>query len=101
MSAAKMILRGKIDVKKIDKAELYAGAKGTYLDLALVEKPGGQYGDDGFIVQQLSKATRERDPERKGPIIGNWQWRKEAGVAAPAAPGPSIAEQEGGDGMPF
>ena len=101
MSAAKMILRGKIDVKKIDKAELYAGVVGTYLDFALVEKPGGKYGDDGFIVQQLSKATRERDPERKGPIIGNWQWRKESGGAAHAATGQSIAEQEGGDGMPF
>jgi len=63
----------KIDVKKIDKSLLFTGAKGTYLDAALVENKGGEdeYGNAGFISQSVSKEARERG--EKGPIIGNWK----------------------------
>jgi hypothetical protein len=60
----------KIDVSKIDKAGLYKGTKGTYLDcVAWPSKTPGQYGDTHYIVQELSK--EKRDAGDKGAIIGN------------------------------
>jgi hypothetical protein len=59
-----------IDVTKIDKAHLFQGKSGTYLDVALWEKPD-QYGNDGFITQGVSKEARARG--EKGNIIGNWK----------------------------
>lgn len=63
----------KIDVKKIDKALLYKGDKGTYLNGLFLENKEGtdQYGNDGFIIQGVSKEQREQGI--KGPIIGNWR----------------------------
>jgi hypothetical protein len=62
-----------IDVTKIDKSELYEGKKGKYLSLTLFENRDGtdQYGNDGFIVQDISQKRREAG--EKGPIIGNWK----------------------------
>ena len=62
-----------IDVKKIDKAALYVGAKGTYLNLTLLENRDGtdQYGNDGFITQDIGKERRLAG--EKGPILGNWK----------------------------
>lgn len=60
-----------INVEKIEKARLYKGAKGTYLDLTtfidLDNK--GQYGDNGFICQTVSED--ERNAGTKTPILGN------------------------------
>ena len=63
----------KIDVKKIDKQYLFQGAKGTYMDLTLMDNRDGtdEYGNDGFIVQDVSKEKREAGV--KGPIVGNWK----------------------------
>lgn len=63
----------KIDVKKIDKALLFAGNKGTYLDIALIPNRDGkdQYGNLGFVVQSVSREDREAG--KKGPILGNWR----------------------------
>jgi len=61
----------KIDVTKIDKARLYKGEKGTYLDLTTfidLDNPG-QYGDHGFISQSVSK--EERGQGVQTPILGN------------------------------
>lgn len=80
----------KIDVTKIDKQYLFKGAKGTYLDLTLMENKDGkdQYGFDGFIVQDIPKEAREAG--EKGPIIGNWKHLdvkpKAAAPKAKAAP---------------
>jgi hypothetical protein len=67
------MIKLKIDVKKIDKSALYQGAKGTYLDITLIENKAGedQYGNSGFIVQEISQARREAG--EKGPILGNWK----------------------------
>ena len=78
--------RLKIDVKKIDKALLFAGAKGTYLDATLMDNREGtdQYGNDGFIVQDIGKERREAG--EKGPIIGNWKHvgpKQSFGVTSP------------------
>ena len=60
----------RVDVSKIDKAALYKGAKGTYLDcVAWPSKTVGQYGDTHYIVQELSR--ERRDAGEKGSIIGN------------------------------
>ena len=61
----------KIDVTKIDKARLFQGAKGTYLDLTTfidTDNPSN-YGDHGFISQSVSK--EERAEGIKTPILGN------------------------------
>ena len=65
--------RLKIDVSKIDESALFKGAKGTYLDLSLLDNRDGtdEWGNDGFIVQDIGKERREAG--EKGPIIGNWK----------------------------
>jgi len=62
-----------INVSLIDKSELYEGKKGKYLSLTLFENREGpdKYGNDGFIVQEISQARREAG--EKGPILGNWK----------------------------
>lgn len=65
---AKIGVEVRIDVKKIEKARLYAGQKGTYLTMTtfidLDEKD--QYGNSGFI-------SHKKDQEEQGntPILGN------------------------------
>jgi hypothetical protein len=88
-----------INVTKIDKTALFVGTKGKYLDLALFENRGGpdQYGNDGFIVQEIPK--ERRDNGEKGPIIGNW---KHVGQkAAPAQQARQAAPPQAEDDIPF
>ncbi len=67
----KIGLSVKIDVTKIDKKRLYAGKKGTYLDLTtfINTDETNEYGDHGFISQSLDK--EERDQGLQTPILGN------------------------------
>jgi len=100
----------KIDVLKIDKAHLFKGAKGTYLDLSLRDNKDGvdQYGNSGFIVQGANKEARERG--EKGPIIGNWKdtekksdpnkWADRT-KPLPKADAPSLQEEPEEDDIPF
>lgn len=92
----------KIDVTKIDKAHLFQGKTAKYLDLIFFENREGpdKYGNDGFIVQGISKEARDRG--ERGPIIGNWkrmanrsQERQKPATAQPELP----AEAE--DDVPF
>lgn len=64
-----MPIVGKIDVTKVDKARLFKGAKGTYLDIVLMDSPNNEYGNDYMIVQSVSKEEREKGI--KGAILGN------------------------------
>lgn len=61
----------RINVEKIDKARLYKGAKGTYLDLTTFVDldTKDQYDNNGFIKQSTSK--EERDAGVKTEILGN------------------------------
>ena len=61
----------KIDVAKIDKSKLFRGAKGTYLDLVIMENRDGtdRYGNDYMVVQGVSK--EDRLAGNKGAILGN------------------------------
>ena len=78
------MVKCKIDVQKIDKSHLYKTEKGNYLNVLLMENKGGKskYGDDGFIIQGVSKEAREAG--ERGPIIGNWQ-HVESKASAPKA----------------
>jgi hypothetical protein len=92
--------RLKIDVKKIDKTALYAGAKGTYLDITLLDNRDGtdQYGNDGMIVQDIGQQRREAG--EKGPILGNWKYLKANNGQAPA-PKPAEQQPDEDDDIPF
>ncbi len=62
-------IRVKVDVSKIDKTQLFKGAKGTYLDLYLYPTPDDQYGNDFRVTQDVSKEARQAG--QKGAILGN------------------------------
>lgn len=79
-----MILSAKIDVTKILKDKMFNGAKGTYLDISILENKNGtdQYGNDFMVVQDIGKEARERG--EKGPILGNGKYRVRGSQPAPA-----------------
>jgi len=58
-----------INVSKIDKAHLYEGKQGKYLNLVLWETPDDTYGNDYRVVQGVSKEARASGV--KGAILGN------------------------------
>lgn len=68
-----MMIGIKINVTRVKKEALYAGKNGKYLDLTCIENKNGpdQYGNDGFVVQDLGKEARARG--EKGEILGNWK----------------------------
>lgn len=64
------MITAKIDVTKIEKARLYKGEKGTYLDIVLIPtQDNSYYGNDYMIVQSVTKD--EREAGIKGAILGN------------------------------
>lgn len=95
-------VRLKIDVTKIDKAMLFKGKKGTYLDAtAFIDlDEQDQYGNNGMITQDPGKDSKD-----KGPILGNSQlfWSDSGSQQQPAqqqAPQQQQAQQQapaGGD----
>jgi hypothetical protein len=74
---------GKINCSKIEKARLFQGEKGKYLDIALIETSDDQYGNHFVIIQQVSKD--ERLAGTKGAILGNAKWLGQPPTAAPKA----------------
>ena len=94
----------KINVTKIDKAHLFEGKNGKYMDLALMENRNGpdQYGNNGFVTQGISK--EKRDAGERGPIIGNWKHVGQTKAPAPPKPAPDPLNgkpPEDDDGLPF
>jgi len=65
------MIRIKIDVTKLDKTAFFAGQKGTYADITLMENRGGpdKFGNDYMVVQDLGKERRLKG--ERGPILGN------------------------------
>lgn len=61
----------KIDVTKIEKARLFKGQKGTYLDLTtfIDTETVDQYENHGFISQSVSKEERAQNVQTT--ILGN------------------------------
>lgn len=68
---AKVAVSLKIDVSKIDKAKLFKGQKGTYLDAQVFIDIDqlDQYGNSGMITQSVTK--EEKAQGVKGNILGN------------------------------
>ena len=63
------IIRVQINVDAIEKKHLYKWKKGTYLNVALVNTPDSQYGQDYMVTQDIPKEAR--DAGERGPILGN------------------------------
>jgi hypothetical protein len=90
--AKRVIIGLDIDVTKINKERLKRAGKGCYLHATLIETPDSDYGDF-MIVEDLTKAEREADKNRKGTILGNAKIRvgkivvegEETTTSAPAA----------------
>ena len=62
----------RLDVSQIDETGLYESPKTgkKYLNITvLIRDEKDQYGNDGFIVQKISKSRK--DAGEKGPILGN------------------------------
>ena len=93
----------KIDVSKIDKARLFKGQKGTYLDAtAFIDLDElDQYGNSGMITQDVSKD--ERQAGTQGAILGNskvfWSDRGGATQQASQQPAQQSAPQAQGGGF--
>ena len=87
---AKIGVSLKIDVTKIDKARLFQGAKGTYLDATVFIDVDqlDQYGNSGMITQDVTKA--EKQQQVKGAILGNCKvfWNEQPQQAVPQRPAP-------------
>ncbi len=68
---AKIGLRLKIDVSKIEKARLFKGQKGTYLDATVFVDIDqlDEYGNSGMITQDVK--IEEKQSGVKGAILGN------------------------------
>jgi hypothetical protein len=83
----------KIDVSKIDKARLFSGAKGTYLDATIFVDLDNldQYGNSGMITQDVSK--EEKAQGIKGNILGNGKVFWKEGGQAPQAQGQGFQQQ--------
>jgi hypothetical protein len=91
-----------IDVKKIDKAALFIGKKGTYLNMTLMENREGvdQYGNEGFIVQDIGMARRQAG--ERGAILGNWKTVKPAQAQVPVpVQATQVQADEDLDDIPF
>ncbi len=78
----------KIDVKKINKEWLFAGAKGTYLDAVIYENDNvDQYGNSHVIKQNPPQEARAQGA--KPVIIGNCRWMPQKSGASNAPRKPS------------
>ena len=68
---SKIALSLKINVSQIDKARLFAGQKGKYLDATIFVDLSelDQYGNSGMITQDVSKEEKQQGV--KGNILGN------------------------------
>jgi len=95
----------KINVSKIEKARLFQGDKGRYLDCILfLEDNPDQYGQSGMIVQSVSQEERKNGV--KGPILGNCKILASSGAnSEPGQPSQVAASinqtQNNGDDFPF
>jgi hypothetical protein len=87
-----------IKTEKLEKEHIIQGKNGKIVAVVLFEnKDGkGQYGDDGFVVQSVSKEAREAGV--RGPIVGNWRYIGQG----PSAGGNRNTQPEGVDeDVPF
>ena len=76
----KVGIRLKLNVSAIEKARLFQGKKGVYLDATTFVDLDNkdEYDNNGFVSQDISQ--EERKEGKKSPIIGNASvfWRDES-----------------------
>ena len=99
------LITAKIDVKKIDKALLYKGAKGTYLNLTIWENDTpDKFGNDFSIQQRTEKDAPKiylgegkfyvkKEPDQPQDKQGEWQGKKEVKAMS--------STDELGENLPF
>lgn len=81
---ARPFMRLKINVSQIDKAALFKGEKGTYLDLTvMLNDTVDRFGNNGFITQDIGKERRAKG--ERGPIVGNAKMVEGSSSPKPAA----------------
>jgi hypothetical protein len=86
----------KINLSSVDKAHLFKGEKGIYLDVVLhLNDVPDQYGNHGMMTQGITKELRAAGV--KGAILGN------AKIVAETSPKPkpTPVTNEDLDGLPF
>ena len=94
-----------LDVTKIDKARLYKGEKGTYLNVTTFVDldEADQYGNHGMITQDVSK--EEREQKVQGAILGNvkvfWKGEGQQSNAPPANASQAAPSADFSDDIPF
>ena len=88
----------RIDVKKIEKARLYEGQKGTYLTMTTFVDLDNtdEYDNNGFISHK-----KEKDETENTPILGNARVFWKEGAAKQSAPQAAPASDDYGDNIPF
>ncbi len=93
---AKVGVSLKVDVTKIEKARLFSGQKGKYLDATVFIDLDelDQYGNSGMITQDVTK--EEKQAGTKGPILGNakvfWRDQGQAPQQNNSAPQPAFED---------
>ena len=92
----------KINVSKIDKARLFKGEKGKYLDATVFVDvdDADQYGNHGMITQDVSKDEKQQGV--RGEILGNCKvfWKDSSSPVGVANAIPNSAEALDDD-IPF
>ena len=91
------MIKIKIDVTKINKARLFKGEKGTYLDAVLIPTPDNKYGNDYMIVESVSLEEKEKGVE--GAILGNAKILTAKEKKEPLAPTNQVEEKD--EQLPF
>jgi len=93
----------KINLSKADKAKLFKGAKGTYLDCTtfIDIDVKSAYGDNGMITQDISK--EEKEAGGRGAILGNSTvfWRDDGQAQPAAASAPASADDGFDEDIPW
>ena len=86
-----------IKTEKIEKQHLIEGKNGKILSVVLFENRDGkgQYGDDGYAVQGVSKESREAGV--RGPIVGNWRFVGQGATSGNNKPKQEVED----DSVPF
>ncbi len=93
----------RLDVTKIDKARLYKGEKGTYLDLTTFVDTDAkdEYENNGFISHSQTKEEREAKAEFP-PILGNVKvFYTDRAAPQQGAPQSEAKQESVDDNIPF
>ena len=96
----KIGLKLSVNLEKIEKARLFKGQKGTYLDMTVFVDldEQDQYGNNGMIVH-----AKQKGEEGQTPILGNAKifWREDGGSSAPVTQVDNNMDSFDDDSIPF